>query len=59
MFFFSKNIGSCNLQCKAAQHVYHSRAYSIGWECFRESGMIRLVKSPGMELVGADCKANV
>ena len=40
--------------CKAAQQVYHSRAYSTAWECFRESGMIRLVKCPGMELDGED-----
>ena len=37
----------------------HSRACSTAWECVRVSGEIRLVKSPGMELDGEECKAKV
>ena len=39
--------------------VYHSRAYSTAWECFRESGMIHFVKSPGTfwTVRNQECKA--
>ena len=38
----------CSAHCISCSQSTLSRAYSTAWECFRESGVIRLVKFPGM-----------